>query len=468
MAYSKQNFQDGQILNAANLEAMENGIIAGQGAHNLLDNSDFRNPVNSRGKTSYSIDGNEYTIDRWKTQYSTGLTIENGYINVIGGWQIYQTIKNPKDGVYTFAAEIRINSIGDNQPNMYISDGTEVLLDAPIGQWKTYILQYDLSSIESDNISFSLSARGGNNSNASISARWAAMYKGSYTADTLPSYVPKGKRVEMLNCGISLAPHNLLDNSDFRNPVNQRGRSGTYEGVSNYTTFVIDRWKTWSTGCTYALSSAGLQIANLNASSSAGPWEALPNHEQMEGKTYTLAVGYNGGNVACGNVAVPTGTLTEDKYLSAVSASGTRPGLRFVIPSDYSRIEFQILISVGQTVTVEWAALYEGSYDASTLPAYQPKGYAAELAECKLYFERKYINILAIGQSTMFFLLDYADKRIDAPTIMTLVETVHGNVEPNIAVWNTTRNCASGVIGTITNPSNAAHWYGYADIDANL
>lgn len=27
MAYSKQNFQDGQILNAANLEAMENGII---------------------------------------------------------------------------------------------------------------------------------------------------------------------------------------------------------------------------------------------------------------------------------------------------------------------------------------------------------------------------------------------------------------------------------------------------------
>ena len=29
MAYSKQNFQNGQILNAANLEAMENGIIAG-------------------------------------------------------------------------------------------------------------------------------------------------------------------------------------------------------------------------------------------------------------------------------------------------------------------------------------------------------------------------------------------------------------------------------------------------------
>ena len=181
--------------------------------------------------------------------------------------------------------------------------------------------------------------------------------------------------------------HNLLDNSDFANPVNQRGRSGTYEGVSNYTTFVIDRWKTWSTGCTYTLSSAGLQIANLNASSSNGPWEGLPNPERMKGKTYTLAVGYNGGNVACGNVAVPTGTLTEDKYLSAVSTSGTRPGVRFVIASTYSSIDFQIMISAGQTVTVEWAALYEGAYTADTLPSYQPKGYAAELAECQRYYQ---------------------------------------------------------------------------------
>ena len=183
------------------------------------------------------------------------------------------------------------------------------------------------------------------------------------------------------------AAYNLLDNSDFANPVNQRGRSGTYEGVSNYTTFVIDRWKTWSTGCTYTLSSAGLQIANLNASSSNGPWEVLPNPERMKGKTYTLAVWYNGGNVACGNVAVPTGTLTEDKYLSAVSASGTRPGLRFIIASTYSSIDFQIMISAGQTVTVEWAALYEGAYTADTLPSYQPKGYAAELAECQRYYQ---------------------------------------------------------------------------------
>ena len=167
--------------------------------HNLLDNSDFRNPVNQRGATSYSTAGNEYTIDRWKTQYNTGLTIENGYINVIGGWQIYQVLKNPKDGVYTFAVEARINSIGDYRPNMDLGGKKETLFDANIGEWKIYTLQYDVSSITDENISFSISARGGNSS-GSISVKWAAMYKGSYDASTLPAYQPKGYAAELAEC----------------------------------------------------------------------------------------------------------------------------------------------------------------------------------------------------------------------------------------------------------------------------
>ena len=48
----------------------------------------------------------------------------------------------------------------------------------------------------------------------------------------------------------------------------------------------------------------------------------------------------------------------------------------------------QITLSAKKTIgPVRWAALYEGSYDASTLPAYQPKGYAAELAECMRYYQ---------------------------------------------------------------------------------
>ena len=34
------------------------------------------------------------------------------------------------------------------------------------------------------------------------------------------------------------------------------------------------------------------------------------------------------------------------------------------------------------------AALYEGEYTAETLPPYVPKGYAAELAECLIYYRK--------------------------------------------------------------------------------
>ena len=51
----------------------------------------------------------------------------------------------------------------------------------------------------------------------------------------------------------------------------------------------------------------------------------------------------------------------------------------------------QIVVAEGYTIIVDWAALYEGSYTADTLPAYQPKGYAAELAECQRYY-RRFIN----------------------------------------------------------------------------
>lgn len=48
---------------------------------NILINGDFRNPINQRGASSYSVTG--YTIDRWKlfTTYAT-LTVNDGYITL--------------------------------------------------------------------------------------------------------------------------------------------------------------------------------------------------------------------------------------------------------------------------------------------------------------------------------------------------------------------------------------------------
>ena len=201
-------------------------------AHNLLDNSDFRNPVNQRGKNTYSDAGNEYTIDRWKTQYGTNMSIENGYINIFGNWELYQYIQNPKDGIYTFAARIRINSVGQHQPVIYVNDGSgtgnECLLDANTGEWKTYILQDNLSSTTGETITFALAPRGGNGT-GSISVEWAAMYKGAYDASTLPAYQPKGYAAELAECQRYFQ---ATDNPFF---VGSASTGVNYHGVSFFT-----------------------------------------------------------------------------------------------------------------------------------------------------------------------------------------------------------------------------------------
>ena len=185
-----------------NYNKIDNGVktaLQGRAAYNLLDNSDFTNPVNQRGKTTYSDGGNEYTIDRWKTQYGTNISIENGYINIWGNWDLKQRLKKPLGIIYTLAAKVRINFTGDNTPAVGIDGGQKVELDAPIGEWRIYAKQIDISSITDETIEIQLAPNGGNSS-GSISVEWAALYEGSYNVSTLPAYQPKGYAAELAEC----------------------------------------------------------------------------------------------------------------------------------------------------------------------------------------------------------------------------------------------------------------------------
>lgn len=225
MAYSKQNFQNGQILNAANLEAMENGIIAGQGAENLLDNSNFRDPVNSRGITSTEASG--YHIDRWKKENESGkVTVGNGYLSMTGTgayWFLTQYIepKKIKSGaVYTIALADTSGSISICSTVMS-TNMTKFTARHTFTSGAVVMTNVEYAS---DKYSIYFTS----NSSKETRFTWAALYEGAYTVDTLPAYVSKGKHVEMLNCGVSLTPPNLLINSDFSNPVAQAGLNRTY------------------------------------------------------------------------------------------------------------------------------------------------------------------------------------------------------------------------------------------------
>lgn len=166
-------------------------------------------------------------------------------------------------------------------------------------------------------------------------------------------------------------PHNLLDNSDFRNPVNQRGyESGA--GVSDYAYF-LDRWKHGIAEKTnYTLSSAGLGIPS-------GTYIVQVN-ETIRSGTYTFAVKQSDGSITILNCVVSFAADGSWKRCGTISADC----MALHVDTENGHVVY--IIQSYKDVVVEWAAFYEGSYTADTLPPYVPKGYGAELLECQRYF----------------------------------------------------------------------------------
>ena len=152
------------------------------------------------------------------------------------------------------------------------------------------------------------------------------------------------------------APRNLLDNSDFSNPVNQRGVTTLTASGNQYT---IDRWR-MDSGKTFTLNDGSITIS--------GAWLMQFVPEAVKEKAYTMA--------AC----LEDGTIVAESATPLSKHRGTYFGIDYVSNNNRVYVGF---IKAG---TYRWAALYEGSYTVDTLPEYVPKGYAAELAECRRYY----------------------------------------------------------------------------------
>lgn len=175
MNYTRQNFVEGQRLTHGHLNHIEDGIIAAGNVRNLLDNSDFRNPVNQRGATSYSGGGTAYSIDRWRLwTTATTLTINEGYIANTESFMVQNLENVDTSKTYTLAgctADGVIHTLqGKFDGNNYVDDylrfvGGSLTVGLKPNSWV-----------------------------------WAALYEGSYTADTLPPYIPKGYGAELAEC----------------------------------------------------------------------------------------------------------------------------------------------------------------------------------------------------------------------------------------------------------------------------
>lgn len=244
----------------------------------------------------------------------------------------------------------------------------------------------------------------------------------------------------------------LLDNSNFS--VNQRGKT-SYTG----TGYGLDRWRTNFSGDTVEVLAGG--VTNTVAST-VGGWhlhQIINNGAELVGKSITAAC----------NAAAITGALyllisCRDSSDSEIENARQKisAGLNvtsLTVPSGtvYIRVgvyAYASNVSVGDSVTLEWVALYEGEYTAETLPDYVPKGYAAELLECQRYYFR------TIGQGYGYCTNTSAARlNIPIPVMMRAVPSVD-----NDSITFTCHNNGNNITAT---GFSVAEMYG-ASIRLNL
>lgn len=159
---------------------------------------------------------------------------------------------------------------------------------------------------------------------------------------------------------------NLLDNSNFE--IAQAG----YGGLHGNTKYAADRWTL--SGGTAVWNGSNIVISSEADGQQVNMVQKLADGTYKKGTVYTFAV-----MLADGTLGIVHGDFITNAYANIYDTEGKRVALG--IQSD------NVVIPVYSTGAhgIAWAALYEGEYNADTLPPYVPKGYAVELAECQRY-----------------------------------------------------------------------------------
>lgn len=215
-----------------------------------------------------------------------------------------------------------------------------------------------------------------------------------------------GMRISGTKVSTAAAPRNLLDNSDFTNLVAQAGISGKHGSV----VYAADRWKLTSGTVTYT-AGTGLKLNGTI--------------------TQVLEKAPTGGSCFVG-MASGTATIALNGNTITITSSGG---------------------------VIKWAALYEGTYTEANRPEYQPKGYAAELAECRRY----YLNgVFAVtigpqyGDSKSIFSICIDEMRvIPSATITDVIAQGWGNVTKSDYIQDWAGKIGSKVYYNFINNNNA-------------
>ena len=169
--------------------------------------------------------------------------------------------------------------------------------------------------------------------------------------------------------------YNLLDNSDFVHPINQRGETSKQASW----VYWIDRWLADTEKTAAQLTSSGIRLP-ATAEKNLRILQRVPLERIKKGQSYTIAAYDASGNVFC------VSGVFDGEQLTGDASSGGKYWLS--LNKGDNLTYWYCILDAYADITVKCTALYEGEYTAETLPPYVPKGYAAELAECLRYYRR--------------------------------------------------------------------------------
>lgn len=161
--------------------------------------------------------------------------------------------------------------------------------------------------------------------------------------------------------------NNLLINSDFRNPVNQRGKT-SYTGTGSNILYTIDRWGVINGPTVTIQQGDSLKIQNpSNSTYSARFKQIFEKALPVDFYTISVKVKSNTNKVYIAN-------------LGEIQAGFT--GIYSHTSIERSLSEIDIVIAPGASIEIEWIKLEQGAVKTP----FTPRPVAEEFAMCQRYY----------------------------------------------------------------------------------
>ena len=191
---------------------------------------------------------------------------------------------------------------------------------------------------------------------------------------------------------------NLLINSDFRNPVNQRGKT-SYTGTNSATLYTVDRWGIVNVP-TVTVQDDSLKIENPSTATYTGRFkQVFENSLPSDFYTLSMKIKSNTANVEVSNFG---------KIYSGFSGVYSRTS---AVKLELNELVFYI--SPGGGIEIEWIKLECGK----TATPFVPRLYAEELMLCRRYYRNDSVRLISYQHTNTYayFGYNYEPMRV-APT----------------------------------------------------